>query len=366
LKETIHNYTDCEAKLPIYFIAFIYQRCFYIGIIPEVLKLKWYYSTQINNLSREIGNNQFNKYTTLKTSITISNISKSYEDTKALGSINLNIKEGEIFGFIGPDGAGKTTLIRILTTLLLADEGNATVDGYDVVKDYKQIRNNVGYMPGQFSLYQDLTVEENLKFFAGVFKTTIKENYHLIKDIYQQIEPYKNRRAGKLSGGMKQKLALSCALIHKPKVLFLDEPTTGVDAVSRKEFWEMLDKLKKDGLTIVVSTPYMDEAALCDRVALIQDGKILDINTPQGIVDSYPKPIFSVKSTDLYHLNNYLNTLEETHSAFLFGENIHWTLKTNNPTNDLILEIKKQGFSDMKITETIPVIEDCFMELMTN
>jgi ABC-type multidrug transport system ATPase subunit len=301
----------------------------------------------------------------LKTSITISNISKSYEDTKALDSINLNISEGEIFGFIGPDGAGKTTLIRILTTLLLADEGSASVGGYDVVKDYKTIRNNVGYMPGQFSLYQDLTVEENLKFFAGVFKTTIKENYHLIKDIYQQIEPYKNRRAGKLSGGMKQKLALSCALIHKPKVLFLDEPTTGVDAVSRKEFWEMLNKLKQDGLTIVVSTPYMDEAALCDRVALIQKGKILDINSPKNIVKSFPFKLYGVHSKNIYHLNNHLNSLKETHSAYLFGESIHWTLNDKYSANDIINRIKENNFDDVSINTIEANIEDCFMELMT-
>jgi len=301
----------------------------------------------------------------MSTSITISNLSKSYEETKALDSINLSISEGEIFGFIGPDGAGKTTLIRILTTLLLADEGNAIVDGYDVVTDYKQIRNNVGYMPGQFSLYQDLTVEENLTFFAGVFKTTIKENYHLIKDIYQQIEPYKNRRAGKLSGGMKQKLALSCALIHKPKVLFLDEPTTGVDAVSRKEFWEMLNKLKQDGLTIVVSTPYMDEAALCDRVALIQKGKILDINSPENIVKSFPFKLYGVHTKNIYHLNNHLNSLKETHSAYLFGESIHWTLKDNYSANDIVKRIKENEFNDVSINTIEANIEDCFMELMT-
>ena len=301
----------------------------------------------------------------MKPSITISNLSKSYEETKALDSINLDISEGEIFGFIGPDGAGKTTLIRILSTLLLADEGSASVDGFDVVKDYKQIRNNVGYMPGQFSLYQDLTVEENLTFFAGVFKTTIKENYHLIKDIYQQIEPYKNRRAGKLSGGMKQKLALSCALIHKPKVLFLDEPTTGVDAVSRKEFWEMLNKLKQDGLTIVVSTPYMDEAALCDRVALIQKGKILDINSPENIVKSFPFKLYGVHTKNIYNLNNHLNSLKETHSAYLFGESIHWTLKDNYSANDIIKKFKEEEFNDVSINTIEANIEDCFMELMT-
>ncbi len=202
-------------------------------------------------------------------SIQVQNISKSYNKTKAVEAISFEVKEGELFGLIGPDGAGKTTIFRILTTLLLANEGSATVAGFDVVKEYKAIRNSVGYMPGKFSLYQDLSVEENLTFFATIFGTTIEENYDLIKDIYIQIEPFKTRRAGALSGGMKQKLALCCALIHKPKVLFLDEPTTGVDPVSRKEFWEMLKRLQHKGITILVSTPYMDEAALCDRIALI-------------------------------------------------------------------------------------------------
>ena len=196
-------------------------------------------------------------------SLTVSNISKSYKAVKALENISFKVNEGELFGLIGPDGAGKTTLFRILTTLLFADEGTASVGSLDVVENYKDIRKNIGYMPGKFSLYQDLTVEENLNFFATIFGTTIDENYDLIKDIYVQIEPFKNRRAGKLSGGMKQKLALSCALIHKPKVLFLDEPTTGVDPVSRKEFWDMLKRLQEKGITILVSTPYMDEAALC-------------------------------------------------------------------------------------------------------
>ena len=228
--------------------------------------------------------------------ISIENISKTYNKgtVTALKSISFSIQTGELFGLIGPDGAGKSTLFRILTTLLLADRGIATVNGHDVVKDYRQIRNRVGYMPGRFSLYQDLTVEENLEFFATIFGTTIRENYDLIKDIYIQIEPFKNRRAGALSGGMKQKLALCCALIHKPEVLFLDEPTTGVDVVSRKEFWEMLKRLKAQGITILVSTPYMDEANLCDRIALIQKGEILSIDTPAQIIHSFPVPLYAI------------------------------------------------------------------------
>lgn len=216
--------------------------------------------------------------------VSVREIAKSYGNVRALTGISFDISKGEIFGLIGPDGAGKTTLFRILNTLILPDEGVATVDGLDVVEGYKKIRKRVGYMPGRFSLYQDLTVEENLTFFATLFNTTIQENYHLVEDIYTQIEPFKNRRAGKLSGGMKQKLALSCALIHKPTVLFLDEPTTGVDPVSRKEFWEMLKRLKEEGITIVVSTPYMDEIRRCDRIAFINNGEIKGIDTPEQIL----------------------------------------------------------------------------------
>jgi ABC-type multidrug transport system ATPase subunit len=218
-------------------------------------------------------------------------LNKSYSEVHALKNISFEVQPGELFGLIGPDGAGKTTLFRILTSLLLADSGTGSVAGLDIVKDYKELRNHIGYMPGQFSLYPDLTVEENLKFFATIFNTTVEENYDLVKPIYSQIEPFKNRRAGKLSGGMKQKLALSCALIHKPEVLFLDEPTTGVDPVSRKEFWEMLRQLKSEGITIVVSTPYMDEANLCDRIALIQHGEIMSIDTTEQIIARYADKI---------------------------------------------------------------------------
>ncbi|WP_158840335.1 ABC transporter ATP-binding protein [Polaribacter sp. L3A8] len=297
-------------------------------------------------------------------SITISNISKSYKKVKALENISFTVKPGELFGLIGPDGAGKTTLFRVLTTLLIANEGTASVASFDVITDYKSIRKNVGYMPGKFSLYQDLTVEENLNFFATIFGTTIEENYDLIKDIYIQIAPFKNRRAGKLSGGMKQKLALCCALIHKPKVLFLDEPTTGVDPVSRKEFWEMLKRLQQKGITILVSTPYMDEAALCDRIALIQAGKILEIDTPQAIVKQYPKQIYNVGANNMYQLINSLKEYKHNHSVYPFGEFVHYTDGRSdfNPT-ELETFLKSKNLTNISIEKTAPTIEDTFMEL---
>jgi ABC-2 type transport system ATP-binding protein len=297
-------------------------------------------------------------------SIKIKNISKSYGDLKAVDAISFDVKDGELFGLIGPDGAGKTTIFRILTTLLIADGGEATVADYDILKDYIDIRNHVGYMPGRFSLYQDLTVEENLEFFATIFNTTIEENYDLIKDIYIQIEPFKDRRAGKLSGGMKQKLALSCALIHKPKVLFLDEPTTGVDPVSRKEFWEMLKRLQQKGITILVSTPYMDEAALCDRIALIQDGKILKVNTPNEIVKDYPKKIFDISADNMYELILHLKEYEHNYSVYPFGEFVHYTDKrTYFNQNELVEYLENRNLKKITIQETQTTIEDAFMEL---
>lgn len=297
-------------------------------------------------------------------SISITNISKSYKDVKALQNITFDVKPGELFGLIGPDGSGKTTLFRVLTTLLLADEGSAQVAGLNVENNYKDIRKSVGYMPGRFSLYQDLTVEENLNFFATIFGTTIAENYDLIRDIYIQIEPFKNRRAGKLSGGMKQKLALSCALIHKPKVLFLDEPTTGVDPVSRKEFWEMLKRLQKTGITILVSTPYMDEAALCDRIALIQDGKILEIDTPDAIVKHFPKTIYNVAANNMYQLIKSLKTYKHHYSVYPFGEFVHYSdHRENFNSDDLKIYLESQNLSDIQINQTEPTIEDTFMEL---
>lgn len=297
-------------------------------------------------------------------SISVKKISKSYNKVKALDTISFEVKKGELFGLIGPDGAGKTTLFRILTTLLFQDEGEANVAGWDIIKDYKTIRSHVGYMPGRFSLYQDLTVEENLNFFATIFGTTIQENYDLIKDIYFQIEPFKHRKAGKLSGGMKQKLALSCALIHKPKVLFLDEPTTGVDPVSRKEFWEMLKRLQEKGITILVSTPYMDEASLCDRIALIAHGQLLQIDTPESIIASFPRKIYKVRTSETFQLIQDLGLYPKTHSAYVFGEYIHFTSSMPSFTpKELVHFLEEKKHTNIEVAETEPTIEDTFLEL---
>ncbi|MFR9545588.1 MAG: ABC transporter ATP-binding protein [Rikenellaceae bacterium] len=289
-------------------------------------------------------------------SVVVEDLCKSYGEVRALQNISFEVKEGEIYGIIAPDGAGKTSLFRILTTLLLADSGSATVCGCDVVRDYKKIRQICGYMPGRFSLYGDLSVKENLNFFASLFNSTIEENYHLVEDIYKQIEPFKNRRADALSGGMKQKLALCCALIHRPEILFLDEPTTGVDPVSRAEFWDMLSRLKNEGITIIVSTPYMDEAARCSRIALMQSGRILQEDTPQGIINSCDKELYSVKGENMYSLLNTIREWQGTDSCYAFGESHHLTLKAGYDIDSL--SIKAQ------ISRIQPTIEDCFMTLM--
>lgn len=296
--------------------------------------------------------------------VSVQNISKKYDKVQALGEISFDVEQGEIFGLIGPDGAGKTTLFRILTTLLLADQGIAQVNQLDVVRDYKQIRKQIGYMPGHFSLYQDLTVEENLRFFATIFHTTIDENYELIKDIYQQIEPFKKRKAGKLSGGMKQKLALSCALIHKPVVLFLDEPTTGVDPVSRKEFWQMLTLLKKQGITILVSTPYMDEANLCDRIALMKDGTILQLDTPKGIISSFKGVLWKIRSDRMFILLNDLRKIDTIETCFTFGEFHHITIKDSLKPDELKQYLLEKGHSGIQIEPVQATVEDCFMQLI--
>ena len=297
-------------------------------------------------------------------SISVQNISKSFKNVSAIQNISFEVKSGELFGLIGPDGAGKTTLFRTLTTLLIPNEGNAIVAGHDIIKNVKEIRNSVGYMPGKFSLYQDLTIAENLAFFATIFGTTIEENYDLIEDIYVQIEPFKNRRAGALSGGMKQKLALCCALIHKPEVLFLDEPTTGVDPVSRKEFWEMLKRLKQKGITILVSTPYMDAAALCDRIALIQKGEILKIDTPENIVSSYKKTIYDIKTNKMHQLIEHLKKFPTQYSVFAFGEYVHYI--DNNIELDLQklkIYLEEKQHTNIIIQKATTTIEDVFMDL---
>jgi ABC-type multidrug transport system ATPase subunit len=297
--------------------------------------------------------------------ISLDKITKTYNKGQvvAVKDVSLEIKSGELFGLIGPDGAGKTTIFRILTTLLLADKGTATVNGFDVVKDYAKIRGSVGYMPGKFSLYQDLTIEENLQFFATVFGTSIRENYHLIKDIYQQIEPFKDRRAGQLSGGMKQKLALCCALIHKPAVLFLDEPTTGVDVVSRKEFWEMLARLKADGITILVSTPYMDEARRCDRIALIQKGSILSVNEPEAIIRDFPGDLYGVQAANTHLLLREVRGYSGTDTCFAFGDALHVTFKEGQSTA-LLPYLNSKGLNDAQLEKITPGIEDCFIHLL--
>lgn len=296
--------------------------------------------------------------------VTATHIRKKYPRAQALDDVSLDVQEGDIFGIIGPDGAGKTTLFRILTTLILPDEGSATVNGLDVVKDYMKIRAQVGYMPGRFSLYQDLTVEENLNFFASVFNTTVKKNYELIKDIYQQIEPFKTRRAGALSGGMKQKLALCCALIHKPTVLFLDEPTTGVDPVSRKEFWSMLKRLKKQGISILVSTPYMDEASICDRIALIQDGKFLKTDAPKNIVKEYGSELWSVKSDNMSKLLKDLRANKDVETCFAFGDAHHVTHKHEFlKKEELTAYLTSMEHTNIHITQIQANVEDCFMRL---
>lgn len=299
--------------------------------------------------------------------ISVRNLKKNYEGGRihALRGLDFDVTEGEIYGIIGPDGAGKTTLFWILTTLLLADEGSASVDGLDVVEGYKAIRQRIGYMPGRFSLYQDLSVEENLDFFATTFNTTVEENYDLVRDIYCQIEKFKSRKAGKLSGGMKQKLALSCALIHAPRVLFLDEPTTGVDPVSRKEFWEMLRKLKEHhGITILVSTPYMDEAMQCDRIALIQDGNFLKIDTPRAIIAAYRERLWAVRGDNMHRLLDDLRAFPHVKTAFSFGETFHVTVDDSVGTKDLMTYLLERKHENVSVYPVEATIEDCFMSLI--
>ena len=299
--------------------------------------------------------------------VTLQNIIKRYgKDKVAVNDVSISVEEGELFGLIGPDGAGKTSIFRILTTLLIPDGGSATVCGFDTVKDDRSIRSIVGYMPGRFSLYQDLSVEENLNFFAAVFGTSIEENYELIRDIYVQLQPFKKRRAGKLSGGMKQKLALCCALIHEPRVLFLDEPTTGVDAVSRKEFWDMLRRLRERGITILVSTPYMDEAILCDRICLLQNGQVLSIDSPQNITAAYTDDLYAMKAGNMYELMKVMRAFPNVKSYLTFGDSAHVSFKDNTvQEQEVISYAVNNGLQQVELRKIAPTIEDAFIKFLS-
>jgi ABC-2 type transport system ATP-binding protein len=305
----------------------------------------------------------------MTSAVTIDGLSKRFGATVALENIAIDVSPGELFGFIGPDGAGKTTLFRILVTLILPDAGRATVLGRDVTTEVWELRRRVGYMPGRFSLYPDLSVEENLHFFASVFGASVADQYDLIAPIYDQLAPFKERRAGALSGGMKQKLALCCALVHRPEILFLDEPTTGVDAVSRREFWELLDRLKTSGLTIVVSTPYMDEADRCGRVALIQRGRILGVDTPARVAASFGRPLFAVRAAERYPLLLAAREYPNAATVYPFGDVLHFTDRRNDVEAEQIGRelgdyLRGRGFADVGVLQAKPTIEDTFMARM--
>lgn len=293
--------------------------------------------------------------------VKVENISKAFKKVQALNDVSFHAEKGELFGIIGPDGAGKTTLFRIMTTLTIPDNGSVLINNRSILKDYMEIRKNIGYMPGRFALYQDLTVEENLNFFASVFNTTIEENYHLVKGIYSHIAPFKKRKAGKLSGGMKQKLALSCALIHKPEVLFLDEPTTGVDPVSRKEFWDMLYDLKNMGITIIVSTPYMDEASRCDRIALIKNGAFIDVDTPENIINNFKQTLIALKADNMRQLLKDVRKCSQIKSAFAFGAEIHAVIDDEDKIEDINNQLKNLDHKNIEIYRISPAIEDCYI-----
>ena len=298
--------------------------------------------------------------------VSVRNVRLSYGKIQALKDVSLEVEEGSLFGIIGPDGAGKTSLFRIMTTLIVPDSGSAHVCGYDTVKDMMEIRRLVGYMPGHFSLYQDLTVEENLSLFASVFNTTVQENYSLVEDIYQQIEPFRKRRAGKLSGGMKQKLALCCAMIHRPRVLFLDEPTTGVDPVSRKEFWQMLSRLKAQGMTIIVSTPYMDEASLCDTVSLMKDGRFFKTDSPGAITEKFGKHLFEIKAggSTVKALDG-LAAIDGVQACYPFGDRLH-IVSPSLSLAELSERAASAGYDISTLAECTPTVEDCFMDFDNN
>ena len=295
--------------------------------------------------------------------IEATDIHKRFKNVEALNGISFSVADNEIFGVIGPDGSGKTTLFRILASLMLPDSGAATLNGLNVIKHYKKIRHIIGYMPGRFSLYQDLSVEENLNFFATVYHTSVKKNYHFIEAIYRQLEPFKKRRAGALSGGMKQKLALCCALIHKPEILILDEPTTGVDPVSRKEFWDMLAELKQHNITILVSTAYMDEARLCDRIALMRNGNFIATDTPQGIINSFSHTLWAVKTERMSASLKTIRSHPKVNTCYAFGDTHHVTCYHDFTTDELARYLHQQGYDFVRITPVAPTVEDCFMAM---
>jgi ABC-2 type transport system ATP-binding protein len=300
--------------------------------------------------------------------VVVDHLGKRFGPTVAVSDVSFSVRPQEIFGLIGPDGAGKTTLFRILATLLVPDAGTAMVLGRDVVKDLWALRARIGYMPGRFSLYPDLSVEENLSFFASVFGTAIGAAYDRIAPIYRQLEPFRTRRASALYGGMKQKLALCCALVHQPEILLLDEPTTGVDAVSRREFWDLLQRFKASGLTIVVSTPYMDEAGRCDRVGLIQRGRLLAIDTPLGISRAFGRPLFGVRAADRYRALLALREYPHARTVFPFGDTLHYTdTRAAEPSSierDVHDFLAAKGLGSVSVAVLPPTVEDRFMELM--
>ena len=298
--------------------------------------------------------------------ISVSHLDKSYGKVHALRDVSFEVDEAEVFGVVGPDGAGKSTLFNILTTLLLPDSGDAAVLGLDVRTRYLEIRKHIGYLPGTFSLYPDLTVEENLVFFATMYQSSIKENMPLIASIWSQIEPFKKRFAGKLSGGMKQKLALCCALIHKPVLLFLDEPTTGVDPVSRKEFWGILRSIKQQGISVMVSTPYMDEATLCDRIALMQDGQIMRMDTPKNIIRDFNGHLVTLQTPDIFQLLKVMEHYTAHCTFYPYGENLHVIFY--EPLEKAIPEfeafLQQNDITHGEIKQIEPNIEDCFIEIV--
>lgn len=300
-----------------------------------------------------------------KPAIDINGITKRYGKITALDSVSFSVAEGELFGLIGPDGAGKSSLYSILTTLMLPDAGTASVLGLDVVKDYRRLRTEIGYMPEKFSLYQDMTVKENMEFFATLFGVRVKDNFELIAPIYNpQLSKFPDRMAGALSGGMKQKLALCCALIHSPKILLLDEPTTGVDAVSRSEFWDMLRQLKEKGISIMVSTSYMDEAQLCERIALINQGKIMMTDTPDRLIASLDENLFAISAKEMFSLLEKLRAMPEIEDCYTFGASLHAVVREDFDPEKTAEVLQSEGLHDIKIAPAKGDIEDLFIKLM--